>query len=189
MPIAKPATCNVAKLAGPRHSQPERFFWPTENRHPTVVPASLRRFGHAIGLGKPRIFQANRGSGAGVARAWRGRDAGYRQFLAWGGAGVARAWRGRGAGMSCDPRGATGILFVGIGKEKLPKILKVHFLFSPRARAPRGPLAGVFVEDKVEFGLLAPVRRGRPEMDSQIGALVHFEIRMYQMCCRQMGRE
>eukprot|EP00661_Eupelagonemidae_sp_cell13_P014649 gene14649-biopygen12651 len=33
------------------------------------------------------------------------------------------------------------------------------------------------------------VRRGRPEMDSQIGALVHFEIRMYQMCCRQMGRE
>eukprot|EP00661_Eupelagonemidae_sp_cell13_P020054 gene20054-biopygen20573 len=42
-------------------------------------------------------------SGAGVARAWRGRGAGYRQFLAWGGPGVARAWRGRGAGMSCSP--------------------------------------------------------------------------------------
>eukprot|EP00661_Eupelagonemidae_sp_cell13_P000289 gene289-biopygen16592 len=32
-------------------------------------------------------------SGAGVARAWRGRG-GYRQFLPWGGAGVVRAWRG-----------------------------------------------------------------------------------------------
>eukprot|EP00661_Eupelagonemidae_sp_cell13_P022272 gene22272-biopygen20723 len=44
-------------------------------------------------------------SGAGVARAWRGRGTGYRQILAWGGAGVARAWRGRGAGMSCSPWG------------------------------------------------------------------------------------
>eukprot|EP00661_Eupelagonemidae_sp_cell13_P017066 gene17066-biopygen23315 len=42
-------------------------------------------------------------TGAGVARAWRGRGAGYRQSLAW----VARAignrwlgWRGRGAGMA-----------------------------------------------------------------------------------------
>eukprot|EP00661_Eupelagonemidae_sp_cell13_P007798 gene7798-biopygen15113 len=42
--------------------------------------------------------------GAGVARAWRGRGAGYRAFFALGGAGVARSWRGRGAGMSCDPR-------------------------------------------------------------------------------------
>eukprot|EP00661_Eupelagonemidae_sp_cell13_P010347 gene10347-biopygen9330 len=42
-------------------------------------------------------------SGAGVARAWRGRGAGYRQYFGLGGAGVARAWRGRGAGMSCDP--------------------------------------------------------------------------------------
>eukprot|EP00661_Eupelagonemidae_sp_cell13_P024708 gene24708-biopygen4435 len=42
-------------------------------------------------------------SGAGVARAWRGRGAGHRHFFGLGGAGVARAWRGRGAGMSCDP--------------------------------------------------------------------------------------
>eukprot|EP00661_Eupelagonemidae_sp_cell13_P012989 gene12989-biopygen16989 len=41
-------------------------------------------------------------SGAGVARAWRGRGAGCRQILGLGGAGVARAWRRRGAGMSCD---------------------------------------------------------------------------------------
>eukprot|EP00661_Eupelagonemidae_sp_cell13_P009891 gene9891-biopygen4739 len=41
--------------------------------------------------------------GAGVARAWRGRGAGYRPCVGLGGAGVARAWRGRGAGMSCDP--------------------------------------------------------------------------------------
>eukprot|EP00661_Eupelagonemidae_sp_cell13_P000086 gene85-biopygen3042 len=44
-------------------------------------------------------------SGAGVARAWRGRGAGYMPFMAWGGAGVARAWRGRGAGMSYSPWG------------------------------------------------------------------------------------
>eukprot|EP00661_Eupelagonemidae_sp_cell13_P004856 gene4856-biopygen23530 len=34
-------------------------------------------------------------TGAGVARAWRGRGAGYGHFLAWGGAGVARTRRGR----------------------------------------------------------------------------------------------
>eukprot|EP00661_Eupelagonemidae_sp_cell13_P014727 gene14727-biopygen17122 len=43
--------------------------------------------------------------GAGVARAWRGRGAGYRHVLAWGGAGVARAWRGHGAGMARAWRG------------------------------------------------------------------------------------
>eukprot|EP00661_Eupelagonemidae_sp_cell13_P025058 gene25058-biopygen4466 len=42
-------------------------------------------------------------SGAGVARAWRGRGAGYRLLFGLGGVGVARTWRGRGAGMSCDP--------------------------------------------------------------------------------------
>eukprot|EP00661_Eupelagonemidae_sp_cell13_P023747 gene23747-biopygen19359 len=50
-------------------------------------------------------IQGSQDSGAGVARAWRGRGAGYTQFFGLGGAGVARAWRGRGAGMSCDPRG------------------------------------------------------------------------------------
>eukprot|EP00661_Eupelagonemidae_sp_cell13_P023621 gene23621-biopygen20832 len=53
---------------------------------------------------EPPGFQGEQDSGAGVARAWRGRGAGYRPFLAWGGAGVARAWRGRGAGISCSPR-------------------------------------------------------------------------------------
>eukprot|EP00661_Eupelagonemidae_sp_cell13_P016102 gene16102-biopygen8222 len=43
-------------------------------------------------------------TGAGVARAWRGRGAGYRQF--W--LGVARAWRGYGAGMSCSTWGGGG---------------------------------------------------------------------------------
>eukprot|EP00661_Eupelagonemidae_sp_cell13_P009632 gene9632-biopygen22739 len=51
-----------------------------------------------------RKSESSRDSDAGVARAWRGRGAGYRQFLGMSGAGVARAWRGRGAGMSCDPR-------------------------------------------------------------------------------------
>eukprot|EP00661_Eupelagonemidae_sp_cell13_P015642 gene15642-biopygen2173 len=49
------------------------------------------------------VFLGEQDSGAGVARAWRGRGAGCRQLLAWGGAGVARAWRGRGAGMPCSP--------------------------------------------------------------------------------------
>eukprot|EP00661_Eupelagonemidae_sp_cell13_P018936 gene18936-biopygen12988 len=53
---------------------------------------------------KVRPPQGSQDSGAGVARAWRGRGAGCRPFLGLGGAGVARAWRGRGAGMSCDPR-------------------------------------------------------------------------------------
>eukprot|EP00661_Eupelagonemidae_sp_cell13_P017849 gene17849-biopygen9904 len=35
--------------------------------------------------------QGEQDTGAGVARTWRGRGAGYRYFLAWGGAGVARA--------------------------------------------------------------------------------------------------
>eukprot|EP00661_Eupelagonemidae_sp_cell13_P013908 gene13908-biopygen18593 len=38
--------------------------------------------------------QGEQDTGTGVARAWRGRGAGYRQFLAWGGAGVAGTWRG-----------------------------------------------------------------------------------------------
>eukprot|EP00661_Eupelagonemidae_sp_cell13_P014749 gene14749-biopygen2104 len=54
---------------------------------------------------RPRAVgaQGSQDSGAGVARAWRGRGAGYRHFLTWDGAGVARAWRGRGAGISCSP--------------------------------------------------------------------------------------
>eukprot|EP00661_Eupelagonemidae_sp_cell13_P024417 gene24417-biopygen19419 len=42
--------------------------------------------------------------GAGVARAWRGRGAGYRLRLGMSDAGVARAWRGHGAEISCSPR-------------------------------------------------------------------------------------
>eukprot|EP00661_Eupelagonemidae_sp_cell13_P009357 gene9357-biopygen22712 len=37
-------------------------------------------------------YQGEQDGGAGVARAWRGRGAGYRPFLAWGGVGVARAF-------------------------------------------------------------------------------------------------
>eukprot|EP00661_Eupelagonemidae_sp_cell13_P019813 gene19813-biopygen10063 len=48
-------------------------------------------------------LQGEQDSGASVARAWRGRGAGYGPFLAWGCAGVARAWRVRGAGISCSP--------------------------------------------------------------------------------------
>eukprot|EP00661_Eupelagonemidae_sp_cell13_P010004 gene10004-biopygen18260 len=51
-----------------------------------------------------QLPQGSQDTGAGVARAWRGRGADYRPFCGLGGAGVARAWRGRGAGMSCDPR-------------------------------------------------------------------------------------
>eukprot|EP00661_Eupelagonemidae_sp_cell13_P023883 gene23883-biopygen19371 len=51
-----------------------------------------------------RELLGSQDTGAGVARAWRGRGADYRPFCGLGGAGVARAWRGRGAGMSCDPR-------------------------------------------------------------------------------------
>eukprot|EP00661_Eupelagonemidae_sp_cell13_P022740 gene22740-biopygen16276 len=43
-------------------------------------------------------------TGAGVARAWRGRGAGCGLQFGMSGAGVARAWRGHGAGMSCSPR-------------------------------------------------------------------------------------
>eukprot|EP00661_Eupelagonemidae_sp_cell13_P018436 gene18436-biopygen11459 len=49
-------------------------------------------------LDEARLVHGCPDSGAGVARAWRGRGVGYRHFLAWGGAGVARAWRGHGAG-------------------------------------------------------------------------------------------
>eukprot|EP00661_Eupelagonemidae_sp_cell13_P014154 gene14154-biopygen5093 len=61
-------------------------------------------------------------SGAGVARAWRGRGAGYRPLFGVGGAGVARAWRGRGAGVAraCPVTpGAWG------GHAGLPKITKI----------------------------------------------------------------
>eukprot|EP00661_Eupelagonemidae_sp_cell13_P004497 gene4498-biopygen916 len=70
-----------------------------------------------------------------LARAWRGRGAGYRHLLAWGGAGVARAWRGRGAGMArawrghgagvaCDPRGRGGR--AGWGTIGAPAIIHTH---------------------------------------------------------------
>eukprot|EP00661_Eupelagonemidae_sp_cell13_P016767 gene16767-biopygen5289 len=59
----------------------------------------------AVGVDTPDEGWGNRA----LARAGRGRGAGYRQCPAWGGAGVARAWRGRGAGMSCSPvDGASG---------------------------------------------------------------------------------
>eukprot|EP00661_Eupelagonemidae_sp_cell13_P022499 gene22499-biopygen20740 len=78
---------------------PKKVPWgrPAANRLYTNIPIGrgpTPRGGSPLG---------EQDSGAGVARAWRGRGAGYRQFLAWGGAGVARAWRGRGAGMSCSP--------------------------------------------------------------------------------------
>eukprot|EP00661_Eupelagonemidae_sp_cell13_P017673 gene17673-biopygen8348 len=57
MPIAAPATVNIAKPATVRYSQPERIFRPTGNRYSTVVPASLRRFGLAIGLSCDQSFQ------------------------------------------------------------------------------------------------------------------------------------
>eukprot|EP00661_Eupelagonemidae_sp_cell13_P025776 gene25776-biopygen22509 len=61
---------------------------------PWVAPGSpLGR--HRIAPGAP--------AGRKVARAWRGRGAGYRLRLDVSGAGVARAWRGRGAGISCSP--------------------------------------------------------------------------------------
>eukprot|EP00661_Eupelagonemidae_sp_cell13_P008872 gene8872-biopygen3169 len=70
----------------------------------TALPVTSDLFGREV----PRRRPGGQESGAGVARAWRGRGAGDRQFLAWGGAGVARAWCGRGAGISCSPRKAPG---------------------------------------------------------------------------------
>eukprot|EP00661_Eupelagonemidae_sp_cell13_P024287 gene24287-biopygen1348 len=74
-------------------------------------PTSARRRGACTATcprpGRPapvRLFcraaQGEQDTGAGVARAWRGRGAGYRHFFGLGGAGVARAWRGRGAGIT-----------------------------------------------------------------------------------------
>eukprot|EP00661_Eupelagonemidae_sp_cell13_P019560 gene19560-biopygen2509 len=48
------------------------------------------------GRARSRFSLGSQDTGAGVARAWRGRGAGYRPFLAW----VARAWRGHGAGVA-----------------------------------------------------------------------------------------
>eukprot|EP00661_Eupelagonemidae_sp_cell13_P000588 gene588-biopygen1615 len=48
--------------------------------------------------------QGEQEGGAGMARAWRGRDAGYRLQFGMSGAGVARVWSGHGAGISCSPR-------------------------------------------------------------------------------------
>eukprot|EP00661_Eupelagonemidae_sp_cell13_P020415 gene20415-biopygen7058 len=49
-------------------------------------------------VSKSRLTQGEQDTGAGVARAWRGRGAGYRHFFGLGwrgrGAGTARAWRG-----------------------------------------------------------------------------------------------
>eukprot|EP00661_Eupelagonemidae_sp_cell13_P018962 gene18962-biopygen14524 len=71
-----------------------------EYHHPVTIPAILDGTNFVL-----KIYgDLRQRTGAGVARAWRGRGAGYRQFLlGLGGAGVARAWRGHGAGMSCDP--------------------------------------------------------------------------------------
>eukprot|EP00661_Eupelagonemidae_sp_cell13_P019884 gene19884-biopygen10068 len=64
--------------------------------------------------------QGEQEGGAGVARAWRGRGAGYRLRLGMSGAGVARAWRGRGAGIPCSPRRTRGVhwdyYFLAAGK-------------------------------------------------------------------------
>eukprot|EP00661_Eupelagonemidae_sp_cell13_P008749 gene8749-biopygen15191 len=68
------------------------------------------------------IIQGEQDSGAGVARAWRGRGAGYRHFLAWGGAGVARAWRGRGVGISCSPRGPKSMVFENRPQAPVPPL-------------------------------------------------------------------
>eukprot|EP00661_Eupelagonemidae_sp_cell13_P002976 gene2976-biopygen17121 len=74
-------------------------------RDPPEPPGAGFRHRWPAGVhGGPGTFQGSQGSGAGVARAWRGRGAGYRPSFGLGGAGVARAWGGRGAGMSCDPR-------------------------------------------------------------------------------------
>eukprot|EP00661_Eupelagonemidae_sp_cell13_P016742 gene16742-biopygen9811 len=80
------------------------------NGYARVRPASVRCYPYMgdtgrtrAGRGHSRFSLGSQDSGAGVARAWRGRGAGYRPFLGLGGAGMARAWRGRGAGMSVTP--------------------------------------------------------------------------------------
>eukprot|EP00661_Eupelagonemidae_sp_cell13_P023019 gene23019-biopygen1226 len=72
-----------------------------------------------------REAQGEQDGGAGVARAWRGRGAGCRHFLAWGGAGVARAWRGRGAGMSCSPSEGSPCAHQDVGPSE-----DVHLFFA-----------------------------------------------------------
>eukprot|EP00661_Eupelagonemidae_sp_cell13_P009439 gene9439-biopygen174 len=71
--------------------------------HKDGPAASPRGVGEGGRRGKGQIRNSlwnpqrlSKDSGAGVARAWRGRGAGYMHFLAW----VARAWRGHGAGVA-----------------------------------------------------------------------------------------
>eukprot|EP00661_Eupelagonemidae_sp_cell13_P017463 gene17463-biopygen9870 len=60
---------------------------------------------------RARLFAAWAGGnreqdgGADVARAWRGRGAGYKLQFGMSGTGVARAWCGRGVDISCSPSG------------------------------------------------------------------------------------
>eukprot|EP00661_Eupelagonemidae_sp_cell13_P024252 gene24252-biopygen17903 len=77
---------------------------------PRLCRSSVCRTGDKeLHAGSPVLVPlGSQDTGAGVARAWRWRGAGYRQFLAWGGAGVARAWRGHGAGICCSPRKLKG---------------------------------------------------------------------------------
>eukprot|EP00661_Eupelagonemidae_sp_cell13_P019426 gene19426-biopygen22038 len=79
------------------HSTPSHF---QQDDHEFWRLLALSPWRNACGGGTglvTRIMKGSQNSGAGVARAWRGRGAGYRPFfwLGWcgRGAGMARAWR------------------------------------------------------------------------------------------------
>eukprot|EP00661_Eupelagonemidae_sp_cell13_P024985 gene24985-biopygen13493 len=99
-PLADSAANCGAVAREPRHRRVEQE-WSKDTGNPFTRLAGrvgTARRGGTNGycslrlMATGRLTHGSQDSGAGVARAWRGRGAGYRQFLAW----VARAWRGHG---------------------------------------------------------------------------------------------
>eukprot|EP00661_Eupelagonemidae_sp_cell13_P000652 gene652-biopygen16658 len=79
--------------AGGRRA-PDNSTSPCHDINGAVLEHGDADFSSGASLCDPAQSQGGQEGGAGVARAWRGRGAGYRLRLGMSGAGVARAWRG-----------------------------------------------------------------------------------------------
>eukprot|EP00661_Eupelagonemidae_sp_cell13_P024176 gene24176-biopygen4389 len=80
--------CSPRRLRGQHTCSPRRL----RGEHACSAPTILRP--DAVASSLQRQILGEQEGGAGVARAWRGRGAGYRLRLGMSGAGMALAWRG-----------------------------------------------------------------------------------------------